>query len=93
MNGVLIVGGRLAGKVTALRMASKQQTMVMTGQVHGLATGDVIHFNGANFGVVSRSQFQALIESLTVPAVEPAPRSKPGFGSDRPYLKKKKGRS
>ncbi|SDF79417.1 MULTISPECIES: hypothetical protein [unclassified Duganella] len=66
---------------------------ILTGQVHGVAAGDVIRFKGENFGVVSRSQFQALVESLVVPEVALAPCSKPAFGSDRPYLKKKKGRS
>jgi hypothetical protein len=58
-----------------------------------VSAGDVIRFNDMNFGVVSRGQFQALLESLVVPDVTPQLRSKPAFGGDRPYLKKKKGRS
>lgn len=100
MKSVLIVGGRLAGKVTAYRAATAQQANVMTGQVSGLKAGQTIQIAGDKFRIVATgpglSQIQierVAREVLVMPAIPEPTRNKPAFGSDRPYLKKKKGRS
>ncbi|MRW88806.1 hypothetical protein GJ699_02270 [Duganella sp. FT80W] len=100
MKGVLILGGRLAGRVTAYRAATAQQATIMTGQVSGLKAGQTIQIVGDKFRVVGTGPGLSQIvielaarEVSVMPALPEPPRNKPAFGSDRPYLKKKKGRS
>lgn len=69
---------------------------ILSGQVGELWVGQTIDIDGKAYRItgLGPGPLERLIERLTPPelAVEPE-RAARKFGSDRPYLKKKKGRS
>jgi hypothetical protein len=95
MKGVLIIGGCIVGKVATYLADSQKQAEVMTGQVRWLEIDQTIHIAGENFQIVGTSPglSQVLFEQMKRSALRGEARPKSAFGSDRPYLKKKKGRS
>lgn len=105
MTGWLLIGGRRVGRLHAARMAvsAAQQaaldaarTITLTGDVSALAVGKKIHLNGEMYLIsgVGPGLSQRLVELMRPHEVlaEPAQAAQK-FGGDRPYLKRKKGRS
>lgn len=100
MTGTLYIGGRPAGMVQAFELHTpEERTVTITGNVERLNVGARIRLDGEFFliagsgaGQSQRTLFLQAIEHKLV--LEAAPeRGQPKFGGDRPYLKKKKGRS
>lgn len=71
------------------------RSLLLAGAEHGLEPGQTIQFGGETYRVTSAGPAigQVMIEQLPRLTVQVEPRGAPAFGSNRPYLKKKKGRS
>lgn len=71
------------------------RTIAIMGQVHGLVVGQAVEFGGETYCVAALgpTMREVILEQMVRKPLSVEPPSKPAFGSDRPYLKKKKGRS
>lgn len=71
------------------------RTVLLTGSGHGMEVGQAVHFGGKTYRVAAQgpTMREVMLEQMVRQPLSFEPPSKPAYGSDRPYLKKKKGRS
>ena len=89
-------GARMVIEAAKRADETTARTIVLTGPVSGLEVGKTILIGDERYQIagIGRGPAQRLIELVerNSAVIEPE-RPAPAFGSDRPYLKRKKGRS
>ena len=87
--------GRIAINAAIKAEREKVRSTLLADADHGLEPGQTIQFGGEIYRVAMPGPVinQVMIEKMTQPAVKVDKRGAQKFGGDRPYLKKKKGRS
>ncbi|MYM34873.1 hypothetical protein GTP38_11035 [Duganella sp. FT94W] len=71
------------------------RSVLLTGAGHGMEVGQTVQCGGETYRVSAPwpTMRGVMLEQMVREPLSIEPPSKPAFGSDRPYLKKKKGRS
>lgn len=70
------------------------RSRILTARGHGCVAGQEVQIGGEVYRVSGTSScFEMDLESMVRTPIPEPKRSKPAYGTDRPYLKKKKGRS
>jgi hypothetical protein len=98
VTALILSYGRMHGKAASALLAISQLqvgSMLFVSKLHGLEPGDQIQIGGETFRVTAAppTAQHVLLEKMIRPELVIEPRPMPKFGSDRPYLKRKKGRS
>lgn len=88
--------GHFRDLVCAIQVAEKEavRSRILTARGHGCVAGQEVGIGGEIYRVArTSSHLEMDLERMVRAPIQELKRSKPAYGTDRPYLKKKKGRS